>query len=324
MSETIACPACSAQFPYMPDLVGLRVNCPSCKHPFTVVAPARRFGQRAADLVPTLARNIRPIYEVEETATDDGLPQLLPDPDDRSAEPEIPVGEGGGTRGRFSLAAEAVSSSPSPAARGTTDGGPYDLSDLTIGRRASAPSRSHDAHRPIIFWPTLWMRLRRDPRWWSLGISAVLGLLVFGLFVYAALSMRARERLSASSATASTPAGEPAQPAVTHIKAATAGSATQPVSIGYQTLSSRFGPDRVVRVNVTPPAGRQPDAKLAAKAYSALRPMADEWACAREPDHLECVLAPVDDVAAFAGRLSDFSAATSVDDASRTVTLQLK
>jgi len=45
MSECITCPACSAQLPYTPDLVGLPTRCDQCRYKFTVVAPSRRHPQ---------------------------------------------------------------------------------------------------------------------------------------------------------------------------------------------------------------------------------------------------------------------------------------
>src|SRR4051812_20514214 len=42
MSNVITCPSCLAESPYMPDLVGMKVECCNCGHPFIVPSRVRR------------------------------------------------------------------------------------------------------------------------------------------------------------------------------------------------------------------------------------------------------------------------------------------
>ena len=60
MAEFINCPACSAQISYAPDMVGLRINCKVCGHPFVVAAPVR--GARMSIAAPPAA--IAPIARI--------------------------------------------------------------------------------------------------------------------------------------------------------------------------------------------------------------------------------------------------------------------
>jgi hypothetical protein len=40
MADAIVCPSCGKRFAFKPSLVGRRVNCPGCRHPFMVSAPS--------------------------------------------------------------------------------------------------------------------------------------------------------------------------------------------------------------------------------------------------------------------------------------------
>src|SRR4051812_16358810 len=40
MADAIVCPACGKRFAFKPSLIGRRVNCPGCRHPFVVRVPA--------------------------------------------------------------------------------------------------------------------------------------------------------------------------------------------------------------------------------------------------------------------------------------------
>jgi DNA-directed RNA polymerase subunit RPC12/RpoP len=89
MSDAITCPACSEQFPYLPDLVGLHIRCPRCSHPFIVAQPVRRRA-RMPDLLPaalprqvvTEMNSLRAAPTSRDSDPDD-LPAFLPDDDDK-------------------------------------------------------------------------------------------------------------------------------------------------------------------------------------------------------------------------------------------------
>ncbi|HEX8523525.1 MAG TPA: hypothetical protein VF669_14825 [Tepidisphaeraceae bacterium] len=76
MRDVITCPACSAEFPYMPDLVGMKIDCPTCAHPFVVPLPVRRAVTQPAgrSLVPAVAASPRPSEDLEKEKDD--LPPL--------------------------------------------------------------------------------------------------------------------------------------------------------------------------------------------------------------------------------------------------------
>lgn len=82
MPETFTCPACCAQFPYWPDLVGLRVSCPTCAYPFSVNAPRRRL-RAIPELHLAFSECLHQLNDLDER-----LPDLLPaDPLDALDDP---------------------------------------------------------------------------------------------------------------------------------------------------------------------------------------------------------------------------------------------
>jgi len=511
MAEFIKCPACSAQLAYMPDMVGLRVDCPGCRHPFVVAAPARRtratiaiplppapLSARAANFrsarVDEGAREARVDAGTVDELTGDNLDLFAAlelngsqqSPVDGFADAGADAGAGAGARalravtpsdaarvdepisspsipfapdiaderpmGKYSLNIDlslpgdgertAVETLMIPSARSSNssfaeagsdesaqedivpvparaqfgevdeiDDEPplpqgvvavpsmkppgYLMRDLELtSTRIPAPAAASakprvQFKRPPREWttadrtffnlaivlvvagvlalllPSTGMEMsrlkavsdvlplaatllvvvgvvtcavvafRQFAKWVFLATSGVFGLLIIGLFIYAAikspgsydapaLAQADAVKFAAAAPPAVSAPQQPGAVANAKDKSADAAATSAPaVDFGYQTLCERFGPQRVVRVSIPAPEKTQPDAALASKAHENLSMMASTWYVRRQSDHLECLLAPVDDFSEFVGKVASVGKTSDVDSIQRKLTVHL-
>jgi hypothetical protein len=177
---------------------------------------------------------------------------------------------------------------------------------------------------------------RQFAKWVFLITSGVFGLIIIGLFAYAAIKSPgsydapalAQADVSARPISAPAPAttSDTSAPAAPTTLAATElpPPAHNPgASIAYEALINRYGPQRVVRVTVPAPDNKPPDSALASRAHESLSPFAPSWYVSRQSDHLECILAPVEDFEGFVGKVRTVASPSDVNFDQRTLTVRL-
>jgi hypothetical protein len=346
----------------MPDLVGMKFDCPHCRHPFTVPTILR--GARYSIPEPSLpvlqtassfASFDEPILPTLDTNADSDAPEP-PISDPHPVQPTPPLPDDSDNEPQALPTPPPTVSDPAPA---------------PIPRRP----RSTPRPRPPYAAPT---PVKKEPEAWNfreatplhlglaligLGICAIpiplaldpyslaslrrfVLVLCFSIILFGSLSCAVslfRQHLTwifagtfgaiicivlfAAGGVSRTPASflpsDVLAAAPTSPLLLTSQPATAPARVpGYEALVNRYGDKRVVRINILPPPRQSPDALLAAKAHEILRPLADSWSLTRRPDHLECVLAPIDDFPALIQTLSTTGTVSNPDEQSKTITLR--
>ena len=443
MGETVNCPACSAQFPYMPDMVGLSVNCPKCRHPFVVTAPKRRARMEisipapppsvasnqpvtpapleaaiapAAQSTQSVESSLRAFFQSTSTTTvaaparsshpldlDLSLPGEQPgEPYQVDAMPPPLVETSHDSVASSFDSEEEPDASDSAMIPTPVRPPPMQVRDLDISTGATpapAPRPRVVVKRPPREWTTadktffnlaiiviliagLFLLLpltgmdlkpfgrlreiaplagtlmiviglvtcavvafRQFAKWVFLITSGAFGLIIIGLFAYAAIKSPgsyeapalaqadapARPVAASANAAPAVEAIAPAAPATAAATVATVAAAEPPPvaannpgpTIAYEALTSRYGPHRVVRVTVPTPDNKPPDPALASRAHESLSPLAPSWYVSRQSDHLECILAPVENFENFVGQVRSVGSPSDVNFDQRTLTVRL-
>jgi hypothetical protein len=386
MSEIFTCPACSQQFPYMPDLVGMKFDCPKCQHSFTVPlvrrtrsnishpAPVPEGASASDPFADILSSSDTEFSNIGKDTQPSDFPALDPEPTpepDRATSPSTDVPKNEET------ADPASAASPSDLEDAPIPSQPPDLENDPIAPAPPEPARIKPHHRarskprPVPLPAPAVKPAERNLRQATslhvglaliaLGVFALplpiglpslrhvgfvfcLAIMLFGSVICAlalfrqhvkwifgatacamlALFLFANGGVDFSAGASSTLPADVINAAPIAARSPASEPATVPVRLlpGYETLVNRYEEKRVVRILILPPPNQRPDAELAVKAHQTFRPLAPSWSLIRRPDHLECALAPIEDLRALATTLSSLGTVSNIDDQSRTITFR--
>jgi hypothetical protein len=211
-------------------------------------------------------------------------------------------------------------------------------SSSSVGQRHRAAGGDADDRDRLVTCACV--AFRQFAKWVFLITSGVFGLIIIGLFAYAAIKSpgsydapalaqaETPTRAISNVAATASPVSEAVAPVAATTVAASEPAASPPpahnpgASIAYEALTSRYGPQRVVRVTVPAPDNKPPDTSLANRAHESLSPLAPSWYVSRQSDHLECILAPVEDFEGFVGKVRSVASPSDVDFDQRTLTVK--
>ncbi len=363
----------------MPDLVGMKVNCPKCQHPFTVPLITRRARvtiPNASLPVPDGASSSDPfsgILDDSELKLSDVVHDDEDDPRHATAVPLDPE-----TTEPANPTIDASDDAPTESPTSISPSTPSDAQDAPvssatpqpISAKPRRPARSRPRPIPVPDAPAkpAERNLRQStslhlglalialgvfalplplgmPSLRHVGLVLCLGIMLFGSVICAVSLFRQHIKwifgattcallglvifanggidfspTSSSTLPPDVVAAVPAQPRPTTSEPATA--PTRSPIPGYQSLVNRYHQKHVVRIIILPPPHQRPDTSLAAKARETFRPLATSWSLIRRPDHLECALAPIDDLQALAKTLSSTGTVSNIDEQTKTITFR--